>query len=44
MRALVIDDSKPVRSILKKMLADLDFEVTEAVKAAGQAVHQSRVQ
>ncbi len=31
MRALVVDDSKPVRSILGKMLRELDFEVSEAV-------------
>jgi two-component system chemotaxis response regulator CheB len=30
MVVLVIDDSKPVRSILTKMLRKLDFEVTEA--------------
>ena len=30
MRALVIDDSKPVRSILRKLLVEMDFEVTEA--------------
>jgi two-component system chemotaxis response regulator CheB len=30
MRAFVIDDSKPVRSILAKMLQTMDFETTEA--------------
>ena len=30
MRALVIDDSKPVRSILARMLRALDFETSEA--------------
>ena len=30
MRVLIIDDSKPVRSILAKMLRELDFEITEA--------------
>ena len=30
MRAFVIDDSKPVRSILTKMLQTMDFETTEA--------------
>lgn len=30
MRALVIDDSKPVRSILARMLRELDFETSEA--------------
>ncbi len=30
MRAFVIDDSKPVRSILAKMLQAMDFETTEA--------------
>jgi two-component system chemotaxis response regulator CheB len=35
MRALVIDDSKPVRSILARMLRELDFETSEA--ANGQA-------
>ena len=30
MRVLVIDDSKPVRGILAKMLRELDFEVTVA--------------
>ncbi len=30
MRALVIDDSKPVRSILGRMFGDLGFEVTQA--------------
>ncbi len=30
MRALVIDDSKPVRSILGKMLAEQGFQITEA--------------
>ena len=30
MRALVVDDSKPVRSILGKMLRELNFEVSEA--------------
>ena len=29
-RALVIDDSKPVRSILARMLRNLEFEITEA--------------
>lgn len=31
MRALVIDDSKPIRSILGKFLGELGFEITEAV-------------
>ncbi|HUY88137.1 MAG TPA: response regulator [Pirellulales bacterium] len=31
MRALVIDDSKPIRSILGKFLKELGFDVTEAV-------------
>jgi two-component system chemotaxis response regulator CheB len=30
LRALVIDDSKPVRSILSRMLGELDFETAEA--------------
>jgi two-component system chemotaxis response regulator CheB len=30
MRVLIVDDSKPVRGILAKMLRELDFEVTEA--------------
>jgi len=30
-RALVIDDSKPIRSILGKFLKELGFDVTEAV-------------
>jgi two-component system chemotaxis response regulator CheB len=30
MRVLVIDDSRPVRGILAKMLRELDFDVTEA--------------
>ncbi len=30
MRALVVDDSRPVRSILGKMLREMDFEVSEA--------------
>jgi two-component system chemotaxis response regulator CheB len=30
LRALVVDDSKPVRSILSKMLRELNFEVSEA--------------
>jgi two-component system chemotaxis response regulator CheB len=34
MKALVIDDSKPVRSILAQMLRELDFETTEAVNGA----------
>ena len=29
-RALIIDDSKPVRSILSRMLRNLDFEIAEA--------------
>ena len=32
MRALVIDDSKPVRSILAKILRARDFEITEAAE------------
>lgn len=39
MRALVIDDSKPVRSILARMLRELDFETSEA--ANGQEGFQS---
>ena len=31
MRALVIDDSKPIRSILGKFLGELGFDITEAV-------------
>lgn len=31
MRALVIDDSKPIRSILGKFLKELGFDITEAV-------------
>ena len=31
MRALVIDDSKPIRSILGKFLRELGFDITEAV-------------
>ncbi len=30
MRALVIDDSKPIRSILGKFLRELGFDITEA--------------
>ncbi|MBM4089952.1 MAG: chemotaxis-specific protein-glutamate methyltransferase CheB [Planctomycetes bacterium] len=30
MRALVIDDSRPIRGILGRMLRELDFEITEA--------------
>jgi two-component system chemotaxis response regulator CheY len=30
MKALVIDDSKAMRMILKKMLTEMDFEVSEA--------------
>ncbi|HTC20693.1 MAG TPA: response regulator [bacterium] len=30
MKALVIDDSKAMRMVLKKMLTEMDFEVSEA--------------
>lgn len=43
MRAFVIDDSKPVRSILAKMLQTMDFETTEAENGQ-QALDQLNAQ
>jgi len=43
MRAFVIDDSKPVRSILAKMLQTMDFETTEAENGQ-QALEQLSAQ
>jgi CheY-like chemotaxis protein len=34
MRALVVDDSKPSRSIVTRVLRDLSFECTEATNGA----------
>ncbi len=31
MRALIVDDSKPIRSLLARFLGELGFEITEAV-------------